>query len=136
MNPLVDHFLGAAAAGQGASPEATARVAAAFRACLWDARASLESAMGITARGGPGSLSTQGRRAARDGLLRETRLRLPAGLSDREAARAMLNVRDALKRRVNGVQNEIEDFVEAVILIGLPVPDEKQLSRIVGHRSD
>jgi hypothetical protein len=137
MHPLLDHFLDAAAAGRGASPEATAQLAAAVRACIWDGRTTLEAAIGVTTRGGPGGLSLQGKRAARDGLLRQARLWLrPLQPEDRAAARAILNIRDDLARRTNGPLNEVEDLLEAVMQIGVPIPDERQLARILGHQSD
>ena len=65
-------------------------------------------------------------------LLRQVRIRMDASLTDRAAARAILNIRDDLARRTTGAMNEVEDLVEAIVLIGLRIPEEKQLADILG----
>ena len=136
MPSALDHVrLVLAAADTGAPlPRATVEwMAAGLRAVQWDPRRRLEPALGITSRGGVGGMSRQQRQDARDRMLQELRTRFYPGLVDPlPAARAILNLRDAMVRRGGGLDTEAEILLDGIMHLGSPIPGEKHLARILG----
>lgn len=137
MPSASDHIrLVYAAAETGAPlPRITAQwLADAFRIVEKNRRLRLEAALGLTARGGVGSLSMRERYGHRNALLRETRRRFyPASTHQPlEAARAILTVHDKRKGQTGDPASDAEEMIDALLAIGLPIPEEKQLGRILG----
>ena len=129
----VRHILTAAETGAPLAPSTVQWLAAGFQAITWDTRRRLEAALGITARGGLPGMSRQQRMDARDRMLQELRALFYREASGRQAARAILNLRDAMVRSAAAPDSDAEVLLDSIINIGLPLPAERQLARVLGE---
>ena len=137
MPSALDHVrlvLAAAETGQPLPPVTVQWLAGGFRTIAERRRVRLEAALGITARGGVGSLSKRQRQDKRNELLRDLRVRLFPAMQPREAARAILTVYERRAGQTGEPATDAAHLVDALLAIGLAVPEERHLADILRGR--
>ena len=130
----VDLVLTAAETGTPLSPGTVQWLACGFRTIAERRRVRLEAALGITTRGGVGGLSKRQRQDKRNELLRDLRVRLFPSMQPREAARAILNMYERRAGQTGDPATDAAHLVDALIAIGLKMPEERRLADILGGK--
>ena len=134
MPSALDHIQHVRAAADMGTPIPRATIewlAAGFLAIQLDPRRRLETALRITSRGGIGGMSNQQRQDIRDRMLQEMHTRFYPGLEPRPAARAILNLRDAMGRATCEPTDDAAILLDTVLRLGR-LPGERHLARILG----